>query len=141
MIPSVISHQVRRGIEDFLRTTFPIHTPFFDGVIERVPDASAHAIFKGPYISVKLPFTPGTRGRDYFPDIPLQHPPYLHQEQAFQRLRGNPAGSAIIATGTGSGKTECFLYPLLDVHFVNSLPLFEILGRLKGFIFKDSELA
>ena len=30
---------------------------------------------------------------------------------------------------------------LLDVHFVNSLPLFEILGRLKGFIFKDSELA
>jgi len=82
--------------------------------MERLLDASAHTIFKGPYISVKLPFAPGTRGRDYFPDIPLQHSPYLHQEQAFQRLRSNPAWSTIIATGTGSGKTECFLYPLLD---------------------------
>ena len=29
----------------------------------------------------------------------------------------------------------------LDVHFVNSLPLFEVLERLKGFIFKGPELA
>ena len=35
----------------------------------------------------------------------------------------------------------CAIRQALDVHFVNSLPLFEILGRLKGFIFKDSELA
>ncbi len=31
MIPSILSQQVRGGIEDFLRTTFPIHTPFFSG--------------------------------------------------------------------------------------------------------------
>jgi DEAD/DEAH box helicase domain-containing protein len=53
-------------------------------------------------------------GRDAFPDVPLPFPPYLHQEQAFQRLCGSPGRSTIIATGTGSGKTECFLYPLLD---------------------------
>lgn len=51
MIPSVISHQVRRGIEDFLRTTFPIHTPFFDGVIERLLDAGqAHLRIEGVFL-------------------------------------------------------------------------------------------
>jgi DEAD/DEAH box helicase domain-containing protein len=114
VLPSVLASQVRRGIEDFLRTTFPIHTPSFDGVMERLLDAASREIFTGPYVSVKLPFRPGTHGRDYFPDVPLPFPPYLHQEQAFQRLRGATGRSTIIATGTGSGKTECFLYPLLD---------------------------
>ena len=41
MLPSVLASQVRRGIEDFLRTTFPIHTPHFDGVLERLLDASS----------------------------------------------------------------------------------------------------
>src|SRR5215471_11922382 len=59
MLPSVLSHQVRRGIEDFLRTTFPIHTPHFDGVIERLLDTSSREIFQGPYVSIKLPFRPG----------------------------------------------------------------------------------
>jgi hypothetical protein len=39
VLPSVLSSQVRRGIEDFLRSTFPMHTPYFDGVIERLPAA------------------------------------------------------------------------------------------------------
>ena len=45
MLPSVLARQVRRGIEDFLRTTFPIHTPHFDGVLERLLDASSREIF------------------------------------------------------------------------------------------------
>jgi DEAD/DEAH box helicase domain-containing protein len=113
VIPSVISSQVRQGIEDFLRTTFPIHTRHFDGVIERLLDARAQYVFKGPYVSVKLPYTPGTSGRDVFPAVRLDFPPYLHQEQAFQRLRDRAAQATLIATGTGSGKTECFLYPIL----------------------------
>ena len=46
--------------------------------------------------------------------MPLGYRPYLHQERAFARLT-HPAGlSTVIATGTGSGKTECFLWPVLD---------------------------
>ena len=30
MIPSVLSTQVRRGLQDFLLTTFPITNPFFN---------------------------------------------------------------------------------------------------------------
>ncbi len=60
-------------------------------------------------------FEQGTAGTDFFPDIKTTFPPYLHQQQAFERLRSDQqAHSTIIAIGTGSGKTECFLYPLLD---------------------------
>jgi DEAD/DEAH box helicase domain-containing protein len=40
--------------------------------------------------------------------------PHLHQEKAFDRLSGPNPRSTIVATGTGSGKTECFTYPILD---------------------------
>lgn len=113
MIPSIISKQVRGGIEDFLRTTFPIHTPFFSGVLEGLLAPETEQVFKGPYVTVKLPFSPGAGGKDIFPDVPLRFPPYQHQEKAFARLGANPPESTIIATGTGSGKTECFMYPLL----------------------------
>lgn len=41
--------------------------------------------------------------------------PYAHQEAAFRALRGGR--SVLVAAGTGSGKTECFLYPILSSLF------------------------
>ena len=113
MIPSILSHQIKRGIEDFLRTTFPVSNPFFNGIFERVFDKEEE-LFKGPYITIKLPFRTGAIDNNFFNDIPTQHIPYLHQETAFKRLQEDSAQSTIIATGTGSGKTECFMYPILD---------------------------
>ncbi len=113
MIPSVLSQQLRQGVEDFLKTTFPVSTPFFHGIVDRLLSED-EGVFKGPYLSIKLPFRQGSGRPDFFPDVPLEFPPYLHQEQAFNRLSGNKPKSTIVATGTGSGKTECFLYPILN---------------------------
>lgn len=63
MIPSVIASQVEQGIEDFLRTSFPPSNPFFHGILDRLFQ-ERERLFKGPYISVKLPFRQGTPGRD-----------------------------------------------------------------------------
>ena len=112
MIPSVLAHQVRRGVEDFLRTTFPVATPFFHGIIDRLL-AEEGGLFKGPYLSLALPFRQGA-GAPPFPDLALPFAPYRHQEEAFTRLGGEEPRSTLVATGTGSGKTECFLYPILD---------------------------
>ena len=68
---------------------------------------------KGPYVSLKLPFALGHNPR-FLPKVPLEYPPYLHQEQAFERLGGQRKLSTLVATGTGSGKTESFLLPILD---------------------------
>lgn len=58
MIPSVISSQIRKGVEDFLRTTFPPSNPFFQGVMDRLI-GRGQDLFKEPYLSLKLPFEPG----------------------------------------------------------------------------------
>ena len=36
MIPSVIGAQVRRGIVEFLRTTFPITNPYFNRALDEL---------------------------------------------------------------------------------------------------------
>ena len=113
MIPSILTSQIRRGVEDFLQTTFPPSNRFFHGLLDRLI-AKEGGLFRGPYLSVKLPFRQGVVGSNYFPELPFEFPPYLHQEQAFARLSGGRAKSTLISTGTGSGKTESFLYPILD---------------------------
>lgn len=114
MIPSVIARQIQRGVEDFLLTTFPITNPFFAGALEKLL-ATPGMLFRGPYLSVKLPFVTEGTVRRAFPDVtPEDFVPYRHQQQAFDRLDTRVGRSTIIATGTGSGKTESFLYPILD---------------------------
>jgi len=64
-------------------------------------------------VSVSLPFQQGN-GRAWFPKILLPSPPYHHQEKAIQQLSSATPHNTLVATGTGSSKTECFLLPLLD---------------------------
>ncbi|MEX6775233.1 DEAD/DEAH box helicase [Limnospira fusiformis] len=113
MFPSVVAAQIRNCVSDYLITTFRPTTPGFNGLIERFLK-TANNLYRGPYVSVGLPFRQGTIGGDYFPEIPLGFIPFLHQERAFNRLSPPNYQSTIIATGTGSGKTECFLIPLLE---------------------------
>ncbi|WP_413167869.1 DEAD/DEAH box helicase [Capilliphycus salinus ALCB114379] len=113
MIPSVVAGQIRNCVSDYLRTTFRPTTPGFESLIERFLENPENA-HRSPYISLGLPFRTGTAGADYFPEIPLNFAPFLHQEKAFERLRPPNYRSTLIATGTGSGKTECFLMPLLE---------------------------
>lgn len=113
MTPSVLAQQLEQGVKDFLRTTFPISTPHFHGMVERLLEAEG-GIFKGPYISLDLPFRSGEGEGEHFPNVPLGFRPYLHQERAFRRLGGEQPRSTLVATGTGSGKTESFLVPILD---------------------------
>jgi DEAD/DEAH box helicase domain-containing protein len=113
MIPSVVASEVRTSVEDFLKTTFRHSTHRFEGLTERFL-ADPDNCFKGPYVSIALPFRTGTSGANYFPDVPMAFPPHRHQELAFERLKTPFYKSTLIATGTGSGKTECFLMPILD---------------------------
>lgn len=113
-IPSVLARQVERGIVDYLSTTFPVTNPFFENLMPELLGRS-DTLFKGPYISIKLPFVLGGKDRAWFEGIPPNgFHPWKHQEVAFERLSAEPPRSTLVATGTGSGKTECFLYPILD---------------------------
>ncbi len=112
MLPSVVASELEQVAADAIRTAFHPTTPGFSGLIDRFL-ADREQLLKGPYVSVALPFHQGT-GRDWFPQIPLPFPPYRHQEKAFDRLLPGTPRNTLVATGTGSGKTECFLLPLLE---------------------------
>jgi len=40
--------------------------------------------------------------------------PFSHQLETWEALAGDPAQSVVVTSGTGSGKTECFMVPILD---------------------------
>lgn len=115
MLPAVISREVEAGIKSFLRTTFPPSTPAFEHTLETFLDEPGR-VFKGPYYSLRPPFRPAPPQPLPFTTIQSfpYDPPHLHQAQALNRLCGESPRSTLVATGTGSGKTECFLYPILD---------------------------
>jgi ATP-dependent helicase YprA (DUF1998 family) len=68
--------------------------------------------------------TCGEEGDDYR----FTHPAYAHQLEAWGHLKSNELRSVLVSSGTGSGKTECFLVPLLDDLARES----ETSGRLGG---------
>jgi DEAD/DEAH box helicase domain-containing protein len=114
MQPLIVSAQITQGVADFLRTAFPSTTSGFEGLLERFL-AERSNIFKGPYLTLPLPFRKQLNGgAPAFPWLPVSFVPHAHQAKAFARLAGGEARSTLVATGTGSGKTECFLYPILE---------------------------
>ena len=81
-------------------------------------------LFKGPYVALNLPFERGKSISELadegvlcksflkLGDIDPIRPLYSHQEESIRLIKSGH--SAVITTGTGSGKTESFLYPVLN---------------------------
>ncbi|MDZ7753848.1 MAG: DEAD/DEAH box helicase [Gammaproteobacteria bacterium] len=119
MLPSVVASELQDAIRRFLQATFPMTTPGFrrDDGSTMLDDllADPRALFRGPYLSLGLPFRRMGEGDELpFEYLELSFTPYRHQQRAFQRLCGPSPHSTLVATGTGSGKTECFMLPILD---------------------------
>lgn len=112
MLPLVVSEQIRQGVSDFLAATFPGTTPGFEGMMARFL-AQPENLARGPYVTVGLPFRKKANDETPFPWL-RGFRPHAHQARAFDRLASAEPQSTLIATGTGSGKTECFLFPLLE---------------------------
>ncbi|MCX6230836.1 MAG: DEAD/DEAH box helicase [Bacteroidetes bacterium] len=117
MLPLQQAYEVKYSILEYLKATFSfkdktVHEAFYNFIND-----NENGIFKGPYISLKLPFVKA-EDKDYIPlVIKPNFPPYDHQLKAFKRLtnqNGHTPKSTLITTGTSSGKTECFMYPILD---------------------------
>lgn len=114
MLPSLLAREIQSGIKHFLTTGFEPSDPLFAGVLQRFADDESRWL-KGPFVQIGLPFRTGINGKKFFARFETDFPSYTHQEAAWERFCSDRmAASMLVATGTGSGKTECFLYPILD---------------------------
>ena len=109
----------------YLRSLLPVRNRSLAAALaERIADSPL--LTKGPILEATPPYRTGASLRDLIaagvlhpafaglggPALPLDRPLYLHQEQA---IRKTAAGrNVVVASGTGSGKTECFLLPVLS---------------------------
>ncbi|MCY4421422.1 MAG: DEAD/DEAH box helicase [Gammaproteobacteria bacterium] len=114
--------RVRKRYENYLKTSF-----FFKERKLRVSFENAlqneGSLLKGPYAEVARDFVTGIKAQDLaqecFPQHSsdllaalLDHSLYVHQEQAIRAVHMDEQ-NIVVATGTASGKTESFLYPIL----------------------------
>ena len=118
MIPAIVADELRATLLDYLDTTFSFQDVAVAEVLQRFLTDPKQGIFKGPYLRLQLPFRRAdVNEAQKILDIAPPFVPYVHQITAFERLTGkdnHQPQHTLVTTGTGSGKTECFLYPVLD---------------------------
>lgn len=121
LLPTVHAGRIQDSITNYLTTTFALTDADAQDALDRFLSDPATGMFKGPYVRLRLPFRPAEPGwRDSLEWYGGYDPPYGHQAAAFTRLSSQIDGHTrrplptLVTTGTGSGKTEAFLYPILD---------------------------
>lgn len=120
LLPSRQAADLHQGLIDYLATTFELADADAQSELRDFLTHRNNGMLKGPYVRTRLPFAPAnadTTRYNWWPEFA----PYRHQAAAFDRLRSvGPSGAArrpqptLVTTGTGSGKTEAFLLPILD---------------------------
>ncbi|MBA9002714.1 DEAD/DEAH box helicase [Thermomonospora cellulosilytica] len=117
MRPTLAAEEIRRNLTQYLTTTFALADDQVRDGLERFLNDPEQGIFRGPYLRIRTPFrTEDGDWRRWLEWAPEGFRPYRHQARAFRRLGTlhGPAEPTLITTGTGSGKTESFLLPVLD---------------------------
>ncbi|WP_062465683.1 DEAD/DEAH box helicase [Demequina maris] len=118
LLPSLQAKEIRSGLLEYLATTFALTDGDAQAALKDFLEDASSGIFKGPFVRLRLPFRPAEPGwDDALGWVPDEFVPYGHQAAAFRRLSSSlheRPQPTLVTTGTGSGKTEAFLFPLLD---------------------------
>lgn len=126
--PLVLKDNLEATLRRYISTTVPIHSryPVLSETFWKA--LNSESLVKGPYIETMPDFQKGKPLRSLLEvnggfmhdglagvgDRILDRKLHLHQEMALTEACANKQ-SLVVATGTGSGKTETFLYPLVNL--------------------------
>lgn len=126
--PLTTTQQIADHYRRYLESTFLPRDPV---LAEELRSAlAARALTRGPYLEASAPFEPGCSVADLVAEgvlsqmflrhtessFPIDRSLHRHQEVAIRKSVGAQR-NLVVTTGTGSGKTETFLIPLLDMLF------------------------
>jgi Zn-finger nucleic acid-binding protein len=122
--PIRTSYEITNSYLQYLLTAFPIKDPALRSQFKRELQKTGHFI-KGPILESTPPFQTGRTIRELI-DSGILSPRFIglaeqqfpwplfkHQEEAIRKTLVDKR-NVVICTGTGSGKTEAFLIPVLN---------------------------
>ena len=119
--PVTASKHITEKYYRYLKTSFKMPDPYrseFEHLID-----SGESFAAGPYLDVTDAFKKGKSISELILEgilpstfskihMNLERPLYLHQEKAIRKIASEHK-NLVVSTGTGSGKTESFLIPVL----------------------------
>ena len=120
--PIEASNEIGAKYARYLSTIFNIANEGYAAQFQE--QLNDHKLFMaGPYLDVTDSFEKGKSlvslmeeglvSKEFVSvNTPIDRPLYRHQEIALRKIK--QGRNVVVSTGTGSGKTECFLIPILD---------------------------
>ncbi|MDI6769908.1 MAG: DEAD/DEAH box helicase [Anaerolineales bacterium] len=142
MNPIELASSIEERYQRYLKTTFYFRDPVLRDSFEQAM-RDVGQLSKGPYLEATPVFKCGLTARTLFQNL-LGYSPhegflnslysgalYQHQEEAIQRVFEGQ--NVVVATGTGSGKTEAFLYPIL-LHLYQEFSRGELSAGVRALI-------
>jgi Lhr-like helicase len=122
--PLVYMEKVVRSFLRYQLTTYPFADRRLNDQMRKLlslEETRDTPLLKGPYISLSRAFASGATV-DQLVKEKVLHPHlkqivnypsvYGHQEEAIRAIQSGQ--TTLVSTGTGSGKSECFLYPIIS---------------------------
>lgn len=95
--------------------------PVFEALFDWEPAQVTMGQLEGQLLDARLVAAMDQPGQNYIDNAFRRiWPPHKHQLEAWQALSQEPPRSVVVTSGTSSGKTECFLVPILD-HLVRQI--------------------
>ncbi len=125
--PIQLGRELKESLRRYLKAALPVSPrhPRLRQAVHNALDEQAE-LLKGPFVEALPDFIKGVSLKTLASDEKLLHAEFgglpeheftrrlhRHQEEALRAVVGG-GENVVVATGTGSGKTECFLYPVLD---------------------------
>jgi ATP-dependent helicase YprA (DUF1998 family) len=157
LIPSLVAQEIRGAVIEYLTTTFALADDDAREALAEMLTDPGRGMFRGPYLRVRTPYQQVPESWEsplgWLPD---GFRPFVHQAEAFRRLSSLDCDPepVIVTSGTGSGKTEAFLLPILDhcrrhrgTPGIKALLLYPMNAlatdqarRIAGYVYENAEL-
>ena len=124
---------IKQEFSKYIRSAFDIRDDVYRKLFYEKLDAFQSKLYKGPYLASMLPFQLSLSNEEMVekgemndgmlklgtgdPEdtngyIDPSRSNYVHQIKCFKQI--NRGHSVVVTTGTGSGKTESFMYPIIN---------------------------
>ena len=127
--PAKAADEIKKEYIGYISTTFHFRN---QNLQKKLVEELDKTVSNGPFVEIKDSFRSGIsidgliekgilsplfrdleKGKkNYAPKLPVFRPLYLHQEKAIEKIVAGK--NVVVSTGTGSGKTNCFLIPVIN---------------------------